>query len=76
MTKQALVDAIAKDAELTKAQARAALEAFVQEVKRALREGEKVSLVGFGTFVAQERPARDGWSPRTGKPIKIPPKKV
>ena len=76
MTKQELVNAIARDADLTRAQARAALEAFLQEVEEALKAGEKVSLVGFGSFVAQERPERDGLSPRTGKPIKIPPRRV
>lgn len=75
MTKQQLVDTVAKDANLAEAQARAALEAFVQPVERSLKVGEKVSLVSFGSFVTLGRPERDGRSPRRGKPIKIPPRR-
>jgi DNA-binding protein HU-beta len=76
MTNTALVNAIVRDAGFSKAQARAALEPFLQEVEEVHKAGEKVNLVGFGSFVAQERPEREGRSPRTGKPIKIPPRRV
>lgn len=76
MNKGELVEAIAKEADISKAQAQAALDAFVKQVQRALKKGQKVTLVGFGTFSTSKRSARTGRNPQTGKPIKIPAKKV
>ena len=71
MTKADLIEAIAKEAGITKAAADKALDAFVDAVTAALVKGEKVSLIGFGTFSVGERAARTGKSPQTGKEIKI-----
>ena len=76
MNKGELIDAIAKDAGITKAQAQAALDSVVNNVTSALKGGQKVTLVGFGTFGVSERSAREGRNPQTGKPIKIPAKNV
>ena len=76
MNKGELVDAIAKDAKISKSQAQGALDALVSNVKKSLRKGDKVTVVGFGTFSASRRSARTGRNPRTGQPIKIPAKKV
>jgi DNA-binding protein HU-beta len=69
---------VAKVAEIgiTKKQAVEAVDAFIEAVKGSLAKGEKVSLIGFGTFNVKERAAREGRNPRTGKKIKIPKKKV
>lgn len=75
MTKPDLVAEVAKIG-ITKKQAAEALDAMLKAIKDALASGEKVSLVGFGTFMVKERAAREGRNPRTGKAIKIPPKKV
>jgi len=71
-------DLIAKVAEtgITKKQAGEVVNAVISAIKDALAKGEKVSLVGFGTFSVKERAARQGRNPRTGKKIKIPKKKV
>ena len=66
MTKAELVDAIAKDAKLTKSQARDALEAFVGVVTSTLKKGAEVRLVGFGSFVPVDRPAGKARNPKTG----------
>lgn len=76
MNKGELVDAIAKEAEISKSEAQAALDSFVENVKKSLKKGQKVTLVGFGTFSTSKRAARTGRNPQTGKPIKIPAKKV
>lgn len=76
MNKAELVEAIAKDAKITKAEAQASLDAFVTNVQRSLKKGNKVTLVGFGTFSTSKRAARTGRNPQTGKPIRIPAKKV
>jgi DNA-binding protein HU-beta len=76
MNKGELVDAVAKDAKISKAQAQAALDSVVTSVTKALKKGQKVTLVGFGTFSTSKRAAREGRNPQTGKPIKIPAKKV
>lgn len=76
MNKGELVEAIARDAKLSKAQAQSALDAFVGNVQRSLKRGDKVTLVGFGTFSTSSRSARTGRNPQTGMPIKIPAKKV
>lgn len=71
MTKADLIEAIAKEAGITKAAADKALDAFVDAVTAALAKGEKVSMIGFGTFSVGERAARTGKNPQTGKEIKI-----
>ena len=71
MSKQQLVDMIAEKAGLTKADAARALDAPMDSIKDALKKGEKVSLVGFGTFATSKREAREGRNPRTGETVKI-----
>ena len=72
MTKADLVNSIAEKAGLSKADAEKALKAFTDAVTDALKAGEKVSLVGFGTFSVGERAARTGQNPQTGQKINIP----
>ena len=76
MNKSDLVDAIAKSADLSKAAAARALDATVESIKKALKKGDTVSLVGFGTFKVGKRAARNGRNPRTGETIKIKAAKV
>lgn len=76
MNKTELIDAIAEDAGITKAAAKKALESFLTHVEGALKKGDKVSLVGFGSWSVSERAERDGRNPQTGKTIKIAAKKV
>jgi len=71
MTKADLIEKMAKDAGVSKAAAGEALDSFMDGVKKALKKGEKVSLVGFGTFSVSKRAARKGRNPRTGETIKI-----
>ena len=71
MTKTELVKAIAAKAELTNAQSAKALDAFLDAVTAALKAGEKVSLVGFGTFEVKDVAAKEGINPATGAKIKI-----
>jgi DNA-binding protein HU-beta len=75
MTKQDLIDAVADDVGLSKKDAGRAVEAFVGSVTSALKKGEKVQLVGFGTFEIRERSAREGRNPQTGKTISIAARK-
>ncbi|MFZ5523848.1 MAG: HU family DNA-binding protein [Pseudomonadota bacterium] len=76
MNKSDLVDAIAKSADMPKAAAARALDATVDTIKKALKKGDTVSLVGFGTFKVGKRAARNGRNPRTGATIKIKAAKV
>ena len=76
MNKTELIDKIAAGAGLTKADAKKALEATTAAIKGALVAGDKVQLVGFGTFSVNERPAREGINPATKQKIKIAAKKV
>ena len=76
MNKTELIAARAEKAGLTKVDAGKALNAYVEAVKEQLAKGEKVTLVGFGTFGVSERPARTGRNPRTGAKIKIAAKKT
>ncbi|HEY8346249.1 MAG TPA: HU family DNA-binding protein [Symbiobacteriaceae bacterium] len=76
MNKQELVAAIADKAQLTKKDAEKALNAVLDSIKEALTRGDKVSLVGFGTFEVRERKARAGRNPRTRETIQIPAAKV
>ena len=71
MTKADLVNAMAEKAGLSKTDAEKALKSFVDAVTEALKAGEKVALVGFGTFSVGERGARTGQNPQTGKKIEI-----
>jgi DNA-binding protein HU-beta len=76
MNKTDLINAIADKAELTKADAGRALEAFFEVVQKSLKKGEDVSVVGFGTFTVRKRAARTGRNPRTNETIKIKASKV
>ena len=76
MNKAELIDAIAKDANLTKADAKKALDAFVKATQKSLKKGERVALVGFGSFSVARRSQRTGRNPQTGKPITIKAKNV
>ena len=67
---------IAEKADITQSQAESALAATLESIQDALKSGDSVSLVGFGTFSANERPARDGRNPRTGETIRIAAKTV
>lgn len=72
MNKGELVDAITEKASVTKKQADAVLSATIEAIMEAVSEGEKVTLVGFGTFEGRARQAREGRNPSTGQPINIP----
>ncbi len=74
--KAELIEAIADAADLTKADAGRALDGFIAAVTGALKKGETVSLVGFGSFVVKERAARQGRNPQTGKTITIAAAKI
>jgi DNA-binding protein HU-beta len=76
MNKSELIDAIANSAQLTKADAGRALEGFTQAIAQALKAGDTVSLIGFGTFSVKERAARKGHNPKTGQEIDIAACKV
>ena len=76
MNKAQLIDAIAAESGLTKADSKRALDAFVKATGDALKSGDRVGLVGFGSFGVSERSARTGRNPQTGKEISIPAKKV
>ena len=71
MNKSELIDAIAASADLSKASAGRALDAVTDSITAALKNGDQVALVGFGTFVVKERAARTGRNPKTGEPIEI-----
>ncbi len=71
MTKAELIDKMAKDADITKAAAGKAMDSFIDGVKKSLKKGDKVTLVGFGTFSVSKRGPRKGRNPRTGETIKI-----
>ncbi|HMK05400.1 MAG TPA: HU family DNA-binding protein [Ferruginibacter sp.] len=76
MNKAELISKLADDAGITKTQANAALDSFVEAVTKTLKGGGKVTLVGFGTFSVSKRAARNGRNPQTGAVIKIKAKKV
>jgi len=76
MNKGQLVDRIAETANISKSAAEKALNGFIQAVTETLASGDKVSLVGFGTFYVAERKARTGRNPSTGEKIQIPAKKM
>ena len=76
MNKAELIAKLADDAEVTKTQANAMLNSFVETVTKTLKSGDKVTLVGFGTFSVSKRAARNGRNPQTGEVIKIKARKV
>ncbi|MBB5210679.1 MULTISPECIES: HU family DNA-binding protein [Microbulbifer] len=76
MNKSELIEAIAASADIPKAAAGRALDAMVDSITDALKQGDQVALVGFGTFAVKERAARTGRNPRTGDPIEIAAAKI
>jgi DNA-binding protein HU-beta len=76
MNKAELIDAMALEADLTKADAKKALDAFINATTKALKDSDRVALVGFGSFSISKRAARKGRNPQTGKEINIAAKKV
>jgi len=76
MTKADLVEKMAKDADIAKVAAGKALDSLIDAVTRTLKKGDKLALVGFGTFSVGKRKARTGRNPQTGAAIKIPARKV
>jgi DNA-binding protein HU-beta len=76
MNKAELITQIADEAGITKTQANTAIDAFVDSVTKTLKKGDKVTLVGFGTFSVSKRAARNGRNPQTGEVIKIKARKV
>lgn len=76
MNKAELIEQVAAEAGLSKADAKRALDAFVNAATGALKKGDRVALIGFGSFSVSKRAARTGRNPQTGKEIKIAAKKV
>lgn len=76
MNKQELITAVAEQAELSKKDAEAAISALIQTIEGTLKKGDKVQLVGFGSFEVRERAARTGRNPQTGAEMKIDAAKV
>ena len=76
MNKTELINAVAEKANLSKAQAKAALDATLDTICEALLKEDKVALIGFGTFSVAEKPARTGINPRTKEKIEIPARKA
>jgi len=76
MNKQEMIEAMAADANISKADAGRALDSFINNTTQALGKGDRVALVGFGSWSVSERAARTGRNPQTGKEIKIAAKKV
>jgi DNA-binding protein HU-beta len=76
MNKAQIVNRIARDTKMTKARTARVIDGFLDEITRALRKGDRASLVGFGTFTVARRRARRGRNPQTGAPITIPARRV
>ena len=76
MNKAELIEALVKDTGLNKTQANTAIDAFTDNIVASLKKGERVTLVGFGTFMVAEHAARNGRNPQTGAIIKIKARKV
>lgn len=76
MNKAELIEAIASKADLTKADAKKALDAFIESTTKSLKKGDRVALVGFGSFSVAKRASRTGRNPKTGQEMQIPAKKV
>ena len=75
MNKQNLIDHIAANADISKAAASKAIDAFTDAITQAMKKEETVSLVGFGSFAVKQRAAREGRNPKTGQTLKIPASK-
>ncbi len=76
MNKGELIETVAKNAKISKAAAGKALGCTLDAISKSLKKGDKVTLIGFGTFSVTKRKARNGRNPQTGKPMKIKAKKV
>lgn len=76
MNKADLIENVAKASEITKSQAATAVDTVIASIEKSLKKGDRITLVGFGTFSTSVRKAREGRNPATGKKIKIPKKKV
>ncbi|HYV86032.1 MAG TPA: HU family DNA-binding protein [Patescibacteria group bacterium] len=76
MNKAQIVSRVARDTKMTKVRIAAVVDRFLDEVTRALKKGDRASLVGFGTFTVARRRARRGRNPQTGSPITIPARRV
>ena len=76
MNKTELINQIVESADISKKEAGDALQGFMMAITDTLKKGDKMQLIGFGTFSVSERAARDGRNPQSGKAIKIPAKKV
>lgn len=76
MNKAELIDAIAEKAEISKVNARKSIDAFIDVASHTLRTGDKITLMGFGSFVVTRMPARIGRNFRNGRPVEIPPRSV
>jgi DNA-binding protein HU-beta len=76
MTKAELIEAVAAGADISKAAAAKAVDSFTGAITKSLKKGQKVTLVGFGTFSVSKRKARKGRNPQTGETIKIPAAKL
>lgn len=76
MIKADLINKIAKEMNISKQEAEAGVNLFFHTIKEALERGEEIELRGFGSFRFRQRQARSGRNPRTGDPVKVPPKKV
>ncbi len=76
MIKADLINEIAKEMNISKQEAETGVNLFFQTIKEALLKGEEIELRGFGSFRFRQRGARAGRNPRTGEPVKVPPKKV
>jgi DNA-binding protein HU-beta len=72
MNRETMIDKIAEDAGINKAQADRALKSMLDSITDSLKEGDKVTLTGFGTFLISERKTREGRNPKTGETITIP----
>lgn len=76
MTKQELIDTVSDEVGLSKKDAGKAIDAMISSITKTLKKGDKVQLVGFGTFEVRKRSAREGRNPQTGQSIKIPARKT
>lgn len=76
MKKTEFIEAVAKEADLTKTDAAAAVDAVINVIEKSLKKGDQVTLTGFGSFLVRKREARTGRNPRTGETIKIKASKV
>lgn len=76
LMKDDIINSVVKETGLTKKDAGNAVEAFTKTVTDALKKGDSIGLIGFGTFEVRTRAAREGRNPQTGEPLKIPKKKV